>query len=194
VGGVLFQDFSGQVRLEAFSLPLGTFVLGDSQQAKDTRGILKRVKFGVLRAIEKIHAKESGFELESVKAADVERYASDLSKDEYEVLQGALLNRDLTREAIELFRAPKFDHRLFGKLMNEHQKVLAGLLQISTPKIDRMLQAAMNAGAYGGKINGSGGGGCMFVYAPENPEAVAKAIEREGGKAFVVQTASGVEG
>ncbi len=193
VGGVLFQDFSEQVRLESFSSPLGAFVLGDSQQAKDTKGILKRVKFGVLQAIEKIRKQESGFKLETVSAAHLERYASEITKDEYEVLRGAVLNRDLTREALKLFRAPVFDPHLFGKLMNEHQKVLAGLLQISTPKIDRMLQAAVNAGAYGGKINGSGGGGCMFVYAPEDPEAVSKAIERAGGRAFIIQTDSGVQ-
>jgi galactokinase len=49
-----------------------------------------------------------------------------------------------------------------------------------------MLDAALAAGALGGKINGSGGGGCMFVYAPTHTEAIAEAIEREGGKAYIV--------
>jgi galactokinase len=49
-----------------------------------------------------------------------------------------------------------------------------------------MLNVANNAGAYGGKINGSGGGGCMFVYAPENTKTIAKAIEDVGGKAYIV--------
>jgi galactokinase len=38
----------------------------------------------------------------------------------------------------------------------------------------------------GGKINGSGGGGCMFAYAPNNPEAIAEAIENMGGKSYIV--------
>ncbi len=193
VGGVLFQDFSEQVRLEKFSPTLGTFVLGDSRQAKDTKGILKRVKFGVLQAIEKIKHKEAAFDLKTVNKIEIERYASLLTKDEFDVLQGAVLNRDFTREALKLFQAPTFDAHRFGVLMNAHQEVLAMLLKISTPKIDNMLQAALKAGAYGGKINGSGGGGCMFVYAPENPQAVAEAIEREGGKAYIIQTASGVD-
>ena len=29
-----------------------------------------------------------------------------------------------------------------------------------------------------GKINGSGGGGCMFAYVPNNPEAIAEAIKK----------------
>ena len=192
VGGVLFQNFTDKTTLEKFTPPLGTFVLGDSQQEKDTKGILKRVKFDVLRAIEKIRLKEEGFELATVRASDMERYASALTKDEIEVLKGAVLNRDLTGDALKLFRQQDFNHREFGRLMDEHQQILAGLLKTSTPKIDRMLRAAINAGAYGGKINGSGGGGCMFVYAPENPEAAAEAIEREGGKAYIIKTMNGV--
>jgi galactokinase len=64
-------------------------------------------------------------------------------------------------------------------------------LKISTPKIERMLESALKAGAYGGKINGSGGGGCMFVYAPNNPEDVADAIRKEGGRPYIVQIDEG---
>ena len=46
--------------------------------------------------------------------------------------------------------------------------------------------AALRGGALGGKIKGSGGGGCMFAYAPEQPEKVAEAIEQAGGKAYVI--------
>jgi len=43
----------------------------------------------------------------------------------------------------------------------------------------------------GGKINGSGGGGCMFAYAPTNPKLVAEAIERVGGKAYIIKSDEG---
>jgi galactokinase len=69
--------------------------------------------------------------------------------------------------------------------------VLRDVLDISTPKIDRMIDAAFKAGAYGGKINGSGGGGCMFAYAPEGPELVAEAIARAGGTAYVITADAG---
>ena len=49
-----------------------------------------------------------------------------------------------------------------------------------------MLSASLAAGAYGGKINGSGGGGCMFAYSPKNSEAVVRAIESVGGKAYII--------
>jgi galactokinase len=45
----------------------------------------------------------------------------------------------------------------------------------------------------GAKINGSGGGGCMFAYAPENPEKVVEAIEKEGGKAYIIRVDQGTK-
>jgi len=45
--------------------------------------------------------------------------------------------------------------------------------------------------AFGAKINGSGGGGTMFAYAPEKPERVAENIEKAGGKAYIINVDSG---
>ena len=42
------------------------------------------------------------------------------------------------------------------------------------------------------KINGSGGGGCMFVYAPENTQKVKEAIEKAGGTAYIVSIDDGI--
>ena len=71
-------------------------------------------------------------------------------------------------------------------MLNQEHQILRDELNISTEKIDSMLSASMDAGAYGGKINGSGGGGCMFAYSPKNPEAVVSAIESVGGKAYII--------
>ncbi|HEV7378259.1 MAG TPA: galactokinase family protein, partial [Dyadobacter sp.] len=54
VGGVIYLQSKPIVKLENFQPALGSFVLGDSRQAKDTLGILKHVKFGMLDALEKI--------------------------------------------------------------------------------------------------------------------------------------------
>jgi galactokinase len=85
---------------------------------------------------------------------------------------------------------PWSDEKL-GSLLNEHQVNLREHKRISTPKINRMIQAALDAGALGGKINGSGGGGCMFAYAPKDPEKVVAAIEKEGGKAYIITVDKG---
>lgn len=57
--------------------------------------------------------------------------------------------------------------------------------------IDRVLETALNAGALGGKINGSGGGDCMFAYAPGHAGAGAEAIERQGGAAYIIRADEG---
>ena len=66
-------------------------------------------------------------------------------------------------------------------------------MKISTPKIDRMIDVALTAGALGAKINGSGGGGCMFAYAPEKYEQVSEAIAKVGGKPFIISIDEGVK-
>lgn len=48
----------------------------------------------------------------------------------------------------------------------EHKKQLTS--RISTPMIDEIYDAAMKAGATGGKISGAGGGGFMILYCPGN--------------------------
>ena len=109
-----------------------------------------------------------------------------MEKRQFQILEGTLLNRDITLRAKGLLREKRPDHRMIGTLLNDHQTILRDVLHISTPKVDAMIDAALRAGALGAKINGSGGGGCMFAYAPENTEEVAAAV-RTIDEALVVR-------
>jgi D-glycero-alpha-D-manno-heptose-7-phosphate kinase len=54
---------------------------------------------------------------------------------------------------------------------------------VTTPEIDGMLQAARQAGAYGGKVCGAGGGGCLFCLGePDRVPAIRDAIAARGGR------------
>ncbi len=192
IGGVLYIDFKDEVRYEMLENRLGSFVLGDSLEPKDTKEILARVKFGVLEAVQKIQQVEPTFNLYDCTSADVERFGNLITPVQKEVLGGAFINRDITGEAKKCFQAPKFDPHEFGRLLIIHQEILSKQLKICTPKIEQMLTAAAQAGALGGKINGSGGGGCMFAYAPEDPQKVVDAIEEVGGKAYIIKVDDGV--
>jgi len=75
--------------------------------------------------------------------------------------------------------------------LSTHHAQLRDGLDLSTPKIERMMDAALAAGALGGKINGSGGGGCIFAFAPGREEDVAEAIRREGGVPYIVRVDDG---
>lgn len=72
-----------------------------------------------------------------------------------------------------------------GDLLNlswDYKKRMAD--GITNPQIDKLYDAAMKAGATGGKITGAGGGGFMFFYCPGNTSYnVINALEQFGGHA-----------
>ena len=53
----------------------------------------------------------------------------------------------------------------FGKLMNENQAHLAAI-GVSSPELDTLISASLQAGAFGAKLTGGGRGGFMVALAP----------------------------
>jgi D-glycero-alpha-D-manno-heptose-7-phosphate kinase len=54
---------------------------------------------------------------------------------------------------------------------------------ISTPEIDAAIDAARGAGAWGGKVCGAGGGGCIvFLFPPDRREAITTALATVPGR------------
>ncbi|MDB7769123.1 mevalonate kinase, partial [Lacticaseibacillus rhamnosus] len=51
-----------------------------------------------------------------------------------------------------------------GQLLNRDQADLAAL-GVSSPELDRLINVALDNGAYGAKLTGSGMGGCMIALA-----------------------------
>jgi galactokinase len=190
VGDIINLETCPEVKLNLLNAKLGSFVLGNSNQPKDTKGILKRVKYGVLDIIDYLKKEDSAFSLHTVKYNDLEKYSSYLDEDQFSLIRGTVRNRDILREAKEVFLKDAADHKKIGELMNEHHSILSGICKISTEKIDTMVKAALDAGAYGAKINGSGGGGCMFAYAPENTDKVFNAIKKISD-AYIVNITGG---
>lgn len=74
-----------------------------------------------------------------------------------------------------------------GELMNKNQVILSKL-GVSTPKIDLLVKTALDAGAYGAKISGAGGGDCIIIVAsPENRKLVERKLRENGGKIIDVK-------
>jgi len=190
-GGIITIDFLPDTLVTRIDSKLKTFVLGNSGEPKNTKFILSHVKDRILAVDDILKKLDSNFSLQSISANELPNYKKHLSKVQYVLLEGTIENRDITRIARTELNKQNPDHKLIGKLLNEHQVVLRNVLGISTPKIDGMIEASINAGAYGAKINGSGGGGCMFAYAPDHPEKVKTAIEDVGGEAFIIFSDSG---
>jgi mevalonate kinase len=69
-----------------------------------------------------------------------------------------------------------------GELMDLNQDLLREL-GVSSTELERLILAAKNAGAYGAKLSGAGGGDCMIAIADwKDHKKVKKAIEEAGGK------------
>jgi galactokinase len=197
MGNVIYLESTPEIHVETLTPQLGTFVLGDSLEPKDTLGILARCRYGMEDVIRKVTTYDPDFSIFETPFEKTIDYKSQLSDDELSLLRANVEDRDILLQGKELLtentHSPVnelFDEE-FGELLYRHYKNLRDHKRTSTPKIERMMNAALNAGALGGKINGSGGGGCMFVYAPARAEEVAEAIEKEGGKSYIITVDSG---
>jgi len=189
LGDLIYIESEPEILIKSLKPNLGTFVLGDSCEPKDTMEILQRCGDSRLAIVEKIKSQNSDFNLHNFELEEISW--CDLNKDETTLFSGTIQNRDLLRKALPELKKSEPDHEKIGRLLFEHHSILRDVLKVSTPKIETMLEAAMNAGALGGKINGSGGGGCMFAYAPDNPGKVTKAIKKAGGKAYIIHSEAG---
>ncbi len=54
-----------------------------------------------------------------------------------------------------------------GKAMNQNMQALR-TIGVSSEKIEEMIDKALNAGAWGAKLTGAGGGGCIVAIAPSD--------------------------
>ena len=91
------------------------------------------------------------------------------------------------RKALE-----EFDLRKVGELMNENHRLLQEI-EVSCKELDYLVDLARKEGAFGAKMTGGGGGGCMLALTPgkELQEKVAAAMENEGF--IVLRTKIGIQ-
>jgi D-glycero-alpha-D-manno-heptose-7-phosphate kinase len=76
-----------------------------------------------------------------------------------------------------------------GELMSREWSDRRRLAEgVSTPVLEELLRAAAEAGAWGGKACGAGGGGCLAILGPpERRTAIAAALERAGGRVLAAR-------
>ena len=76
--------------------------------------------------------------------------------------------------------------RELGILLTKNHFLLQEL-GVSTPKLDHLVEMALNHGAYGAKLTGAGGGGIIFALV-ENCESFLRTINNLGYEGFALQT------
>lgn len=72
-----------------------------------------------------------------------------------------------------------------GELMNNNQKLLSEF-GLSTREIDNIIDIASDFGAYGSKLTGAGGGGCVISLSAK-PYELAAEIKKHGYDSFVAK-------
>ncbi len=82
-------------------------------------------------------------------------------------------------QAIAILQDTNVPIEEFGKLLDQSWQYKRSLSdRVSTPEIDRIYDAAMAAGAIGGKILGAGGGGFLLLFAkPAKQEKIRAALD-----------------
>jgi mevalonate kinase len=75
---------------------------------------------------------------------------------------------------------------LLGELMNENHELLQKLT-VSSPELDRLVEAAREAGALGAKLSGGGRGGNMItLIEPEKADIISRSLKAAGAKNTIV--------
>jgi D-glycero-alpha-D-manno-heptose-7-phosphate kinase len=84
------------------------------------------------------------------------------------------------------------DLRAVGSLMAEEWALRRRLAPgISTPAVERLLEEAARAGAWGGKVCGAGGGGCVAILCPPARRAdLAAQLRQIGGEVLAARPVS----
>jgi len=88
--------------------------------------------------------------------------------------------REMVDEAIGILNGSGSALTDFGRLMHESWMIKRSLTnKITTPFIDEIYEAAIKAGALGGKLLGAGGGGCiLFFVEPEHQHKVKEELKK----------------
>ncbi len=183
VGNIVHIKTSDPSICNVIGTEMKGLISGISGVPKETIGVLGDLKENALLAIETIKQHFPYFDLYNTEIVDLEKYNAFLPKRLIPYFEGAIKNHHYTIKALKEFKKPTLDLKKIGELMNGHHAVLRDLLKITVPRIDDMVDAALEAGAYGAKIVGSGGGGSIVVIVePGNEEPIIKAIIAAGAK------------
>lgn len=182
-GGMIYVDTVPPYSCRRLHADLPGLILCYSGEPKATLEVLSRTRAAFTAALGEVP------DLDVHKTTMEELLLSMDSHPGANLLRAQWNNRELTREGIRLLEDGASPVELGRLLTAEHEQLRE--LGVSTPRIDSILDAALMAGATGGKVNGSGGGGCLFVLAPGREAETIAAMERAGGTAWQVEVVNG---
>jgi len=193
IGDIIYIDTAQAFTFQTIGASMDGLILAESGIPKQTLGLLAHLRANATKAITIISEKIPNFKLIDTTVKDFEVLKAYLSEELQPYFYAAINNHSITQKALVEFKKETINQEAIGKLINEHHQVLKNVLKITVPKIDAMIDAALNAGAYGAKIVGSGGGGSIVALSPPNKELeIINALLESGAKnAYKVSVTKG---
>lgn len=174
---------------------LDSLVIGESGVPKQTLKVLQNLRSYAEMSIKKVIEINPDFDLKEASIKDFKLYEKHLSTQLRPIFYAALKNYEITQKAFDQFQKKLLDLNKIGSLMTAHHQVLKDVLNITVPIIDHMISGALEKGALGAKIVGSGGGGSIVALVEQGNEAgVIKGMLQGGASAaYQVKIARGVQ-
>lgn len=112
----------------------------------------------------------------------VSRIAAEIAQSQLDNLQHRRTElrtvQEMVDQAVVILTSPTTDLSEFGRLLHQSWMIKRTLsARVSTPAVDDLYDAALRAGAIGGKLLGAGGGGFMLLFVrPEDRPRVVEAL------------------
>ncbi|MCD4653762.1 hypothetical protein K8T06_07485 [bacterium] len=194
LGGLLHMNFHGNPHeipeiTQLNPVPEG-FLLVDSGETKNTLGMITRIKTTV--------EKQAGLQWQNPDTLLATRNVRELpekqiNNDPFGELRATLKNRDMVRHAVRNWtKTIETSGKILAALIRAHHQQLTHEIKSSSSAINRLITIAEKNGAAAGKVIGSGGGGCLLIYAPDNASYIGQILQKIGARVWKAEISRGV--
>lgn len=184
IGGSIHINTKADKSFNELHFPAAELIIAESGVPKETVAGLANLNSKAQEALALIKKEYPYFEISSINSGNYLEYDALVTKDLKPFYKAAFKNHNITQAALKELNGKNPSLKNLGILMYAHHLILKTLLNITTPEIDSLINTAMNNGAYGAKIVGSGGGGCIAICAPvEHKQHLINKLQAAGAKA-----------
>lgn len=180
-GGLVHIKTGTSIKVTPLALPEMSLVLADSKIKKQTLSTIGSVREFATQAFEQIHQIDPNFSLADARIEEINKTINHVSPHLRHYATAAVRNHEITLAALEELKSESPNIVALGRLMSAHHHELSQVLNVSHQNIDQWMQIGLNNGAYGGKIVGSGHGGCsVFLVPKEQQNSLCKELLTAG--------------
>ena len=194
LGNVVHIETDSNISFTTLRNQLEGLIIAESGILKNTIVTLGDRKDKAIQAIDYVKSSIPEFNIKSANLGQYDDYKEYMPLELRPYFYAAIKNHMITLEALHELKKKELNMNKIGALMNEHHRVLRDNLKITVPLIDTMIDTAIEKGAFGAKIVGSGGGGSIVILAPKDREnEIILALKNVGANnAYKVKADEGV--